>query len=267
MLHVDLPGAREKLGRGRGLGREGEGRRLVRARRQHRLAPAVPEPRSRLGGRHLGRERATASRCCSTATSRTGRGLRVLEVGAAKAWAAPYWKERDCEYVATDILTDKNIGLGRGAFYGDFGRVQADGEHLPFASETFDVDLLLRDAAPRARPAGDGAGDGARDQARRHRRRAERRDEGRRAQLGEPRPGGGEGARDQRARPHDLGLRRRVHAGRARDPPARAVRRLRRRGASARRSRRVPKVGQTLGTLAHLSAGEYSGVTIYARRR
>ncbi|MDX6486842.1 MAG: hypothetical protein QOF43_1995, partial [Gaiellaceae bacterium] len=67
------------------------------------------------------------------------RGLRVLEVGAAKAWAARFWLARDCEFVATDILVDKNIGLGRGAFYGDFGRVQADGESLPFADETFDV--------------------------------------------------------------------------------------------------------------------------------
>ncbi len=42
------------------------------------------------------------------------RGLRVLEVGAAKAWASRFWLERDCEYVATDILVDANIGLGRG---------------------------------------------------------------------------------------------------------------------------------------------------------
>ena len=63
----------------------------------------------------------------------------MLEVGAAKAWAARFWLERDCEFVATDILVDAKIGLGRGAFYGDFGRVQADGENLPFADATFDV--------------------------------------------------------------------------------------------------------------------------------
>src|SRR5579871_857634 len=45
-------------------------------------------------------------------------GLRVLELGAAKAWAAPYWRDRRAEYVATDILVDPKIGLGRGAFYG-----------------------------------------------------------------------------------------------------------------------------------------------------
>src|SRR3954454_22422593 len=67
------------------------------------------------------------------------RGLRVLEVGAAKAWASRFWLERECDFVATDILTDPNIGLARGAFYGDFGRVQADGENLPFADEAFDV--------------------------------------------------------------------------------------------------------------------------------
>jgi ubiquinone/menaquinone biosynthesis C-methylase UbiE/uncharacterized protein YbaR (Trm112 family) len=70
-------------------------------------------------------------------------GMRVLEVGAAKAWAAQHLVPLDCEYVATDILVDDVIGLGRGAFYearvGAFGRVQADGEHLPFASGAFDV--------------------------------------------------------------------------------------------------------------------------------
>src|SRR3954453_10222174 len=67
------------------------------------------------------------------------RGLRVLEVGAAKAWAARFWVGRDWHFVATDILVDPKIGLGRGAFYGDFGRVQADGEALPFPDGHFDV--------------------------------------------------------------------------------------------------------------------------------
>jgi SAM-dependent methyltransferase/uncharacterized protein YbaR (Trm112 family) len=66
-------------------------------------------------------------------------GMRVLEVGAAKCWAAPHLQRRGAEYVAADILDDPNIGLGRGSFYGDFLRVQADGEHLPFASGAFDL--------------------------------------------------------------------------------------------------------------------------------
>ena len=70
-------------------------------------------------------------------------GMRVLEVGAAKGWAAQHLVPRGCEYVATDILDDASIGLGRGAFYearvGPFARVQADGEHLPFVSEAFDL--------------------------------------------------------------------------------------------------------------------------------
>ena len=64
--------------------------------------------------------------------------MRVLEVGAAKAWAAQHLVPLGVEYVATDILADPKIGLGRGAFYearvGPFARVQADGEHLPFAT-------------------------------------------------------------------------------------------------------------------------------------
>jgi ubiquinone/menaquinone biosynthesis C-methylase UbiE/uncharacterized protein YbaR (Trm112 family) len=70
-------------------------------------------------------------------------GMRVLEVGAAKCWGAQHILPRRCEYVGTDILDDPVIGLGRGAFYaervGDFGRVQADGEHLPFADASFDL--------------------------------------------------------------------------------------------------------------------------------
>jgi ubiquinone/menaquinone biosynthesis C-methylase UbiE/uncharacterized protein YbaR (Trm112 family) len=70
-------------------------------------------------------------------------GMRVLEVGAAKAWAAQHLVPRGVEYTATDILADPNIGIGRGSFYearvGPFGRVQADGEHLPFASASFDL--------------------------------------------------------------------------------------------------------------------------------
>ena len=133
------------------------------------------------------------------------RGLRVLEVGAAKAWAARFWLERDCEFVATDILVDDKIGLGRGAFYGDFGRVQADGENLPFADETFDVtycvatlhhalDLpkMVREMARVTKPGGVVAGlnEGIRGVA---------------AQRGQPGSGGREGDRDQRARAHGAG--------------------------------------------------------------
>ena len=70
-------------------------------------------------------------------------GMRVLELGAAKCWGAQHVVPRGCSYVAVDILDDPVIGLGRGRFYeqrvGPFARVQADGEHLPFRDETFDL--------------------------------------------------------------------------------------------------------------------------------
>jgi uncharacterized protein YbaR (Trm112 family)/ubiquinone/menaquinone biosynthesis C-methylase UbiE len=69
--------------------------------------------------------------------------MRVLEVGAARTWAAQYLVPRGVEYIATDIVADSNVGLGRGAFYearvGPYARVQADGEHLPFADGAFDL--------------------------------------------------------------------------------------------------------------------------------
>lgn len=69
--------------------------------------------------------------------------MRVLEVGAAKCWAAQHLVPRGCEYVGVDILADPSIGLGRGAFYaarvGPFARIQADGERLPFADGSFDL--------------------------------------------------------------------------------------------------------------------------------
>jgi ubiquinone/menaquinone biosynthesis C-methylase UbiE/uncharacterized protein YbaR (Trm112 family) len=70
-------------------------------------------------------------------------GQRVLEVGAARCWGALHLVPRGVEYVATDILADPVIGLGRGEFYerhvGPFERVQADGENLPFADGAFDL--------------------------------------------------------------------------------------------------------------------------------
>jgi len=74
-------------------------------------------------------------------------GDRVLEVGAAKSWAAQHLLPRGCEYVACDLVVDPVIGLGRGAFFasrvGPYLRVQADGERLPFADGTFDVTFCV----------------------------------------------------------------------------------------------------------------------------
>lgn len=70
-------------------------------------------------------------------------GMRVLEIGAAKSWAAQHLLPRGCEYVACDLVVDPLIGLGRGAFFerraGPYLRVQADAERLPFANGSFDA--------------------------------------------------------------------------------------------------------------------------------
>ena len=194
------------------------------------------------------------------------RGLRVLEVGAAKCWAAPYWRDRGCEYVATDILVDPKIGLGRGSFYGEFLRVQADAENLPFADASFDVvygcaalhhalDLarMVGEMARVARPGAVVAG----------------LNEGIRGVFRDP-------ANPDQAREKELGINEHVHTVWA------YVGAFRRAGLGVRRVERaegwppvpwggllshVPKVGTTLGTFAHLTAAQYGSVSIYARNR
>ena len=194
------------------------------------------------------------------------RGLRVLEVGAAKAWAARFWLERDCEDIATDILVDPKIGLGRGAFYGDFGRVQADGENLPFADRTFDVtycvatlhhalDLpkMVKEMSRVTKPGGVVAG------------------------LNEGTRGVGRHSDNpDQAGEKEIGINEHVHT------PLAYAAAFMRSGLVVRRMERsdgwppvpygyflsrIPKVGMTIGTIAHLSVARYAGVSIYARKR
>ena len=194
------------------------------------------------------------------------RGLRVLEVGAAKAWASRFWLDRDCEYVATDILVDSKIGLGRGAFYGDFARIQADGEHLPFANAAFDLtycvatlhhalDLtqMVREMARVTKPGGIVAGlnEGVR---------------------GVFRPS----ENPEQAGEKELGINEHVHTVwtylAAFTRAGLVIRQLERPdGLPPRpyggRLSRIPAIGPTLGTVTHLSAISFGGVSIYARRR
>lgn len=190
---------------------------------------------------------------------------RVLEVGAAKCWAAPHWAARGWEYTATDVLVDASIGLGRGAFYGSFPRVQADGEHLPFADSSFDLvycvatlhhaldlDRMVAELARVARPGGIVAA------------------------LNE----GTRGLRDSGEAPQQqaeraLGINEHVHT------PWAYLAAFRRAGLRVRRAERadgyalpglagalsrIPKLGTTLGALVHLSGRGYGGLSIYARR-
>ena len=103
--------------------------------------------------------------------------MRVLEVGAAKGWAAQHLVPLGVEYVATDILADPNIGLGRGAFFErGSGRSPACRPTASTCRSRRGVRprLLRGGAPPRARPLADGRRDGAGHPARRHRRGAER---------------------------------------------------------------------------------------------
>jgi len=68
---------------------------------------------------------------------------RVLDLGAARTWAAKHFALRGCEAVALDIVADDQIGLGRGwALMEEAGveyhLVVGDSENLPFQPDTFD---------------------------------------------------------------------------------------------------------------------------------
>jgi ubiquinone/menaquinone biosynthesis C-methylase UbiE len=265
MLHEELPGAREKLAEAEGW--------LQKARSEGWYEPddtvdaVLPFVNRELGWNDKNWfANGHAFQVLLDRYIRGARGLRVLEVGAAKSWAARFWLERECDYVATDILVDQNIGLGRGAFYGDFGRVQADGEHLPFDTGTFDVtycvatlhhalDLpkMVREMARVTRRGGVVAG------------------------LNEGTRGVGRSSDNpEQASEKELGINEHVHT-----VWSYLVAFMRARVVAPRMERsdggppvplgyllsHVPKVGTTLATLAYLSARPYSGVSIYGRRR
>ena len=265
MLHEELPGAREKLGETAGW--------VEKAR-----AEGWYEPDDQVDAvlpfvnRELGWDNQTwlanghSFQVLLDRYIGDARGLRVLEVGAAKAWGSRFWLERDCEYVATDILVDDKIGLGRGAFYGDFGRVQADGEHLPFPDAAFDVVYCvatLHHALDLSKMVDEMA---------------------RVARRGAVVAGLNEGTRgvrqsgenpDQQGE-KELGINEHVHSIWAYiysfTRAGLVVRRLERADGwppvpYGGKLSKLPKVGPSLGTLAHLSAAHYSGVSIYARKR
>jgi len=264
MLHEDLPGAREKLGETAGW--------VEKAKAEGWYEPddavdsVLPFVNRELGWDDLvWLANGHSFQVLLDRYVGDLRGLRVLEVGAAKAWAARYWLERDCEFVATDILVDQKIGLGRGAFYGDFGRVQADGEHLPFADESFDVvycvatlhhalDLrqMVSEMARVARPGAVVAG------------------------LNEGTRGVGRSPENpDQAGEKEVGINEHVHTVWAYLASfARAGLRVRRMerpdgwppSPYGRMLSKIPKIGLSLGTLTHLSAVHYCGVSIYARK-
>jgi SAM-dependent methyltransferase len=265
MLHPDLPGASEKL-------REAEGW-LEKAKSEGWYEPddavdsVLPFVNRELGWDNpLWLANGHSFQVLLDRYAKDARGLRVLEVGAAKAWAARFWLERECEFVATDILVDKKIGLGRGAFYGDFGRVQADGEALPFADEHFDITYCVA-TLHHALDLGAMVGEMARVTKR----------GGVVAGLNE----GVRGVLRSKDNPEQdaekaLGINEHVHT------VWHYAIAFARKGVIVRRVERadgwpplpfgyflshVPKVGMTVGTLVHLTPARYAGASIYGRRR
>ena len=265
MLHPELPGAPEKL-------REAQGW-VEKARAEGWYEPddtvdaVLPFVNRELGWDNpLWLANGHSFQVLLDRYVKDQRGLRVLEVGAAKAWAARFWLERDCDFVATDILVDDKIGLGRGAFYGDFGRVQADGEHLPFPDDTFDIaycvatlhhaldlDLMVREMARVTMPSGVVAG----------------LNEGIRGVLRSKDNPEQEGEKA-------LGINEHVHTiwhyafAFARN--GLTIRRIERADGwppvpFGYFLSRVPKIGMTAGTLAHLTPARYAGASIYGRKR
>jgi uncharacterized protein YbaR (Trm112 family) len=265
MLHEDLPGARAKLGETAGW--------VEKARSEGWYEPddavdaVLPFVNRDLGWNDsTWRANAYSFENLFNRYLPDARGLRVLEVGAAKSWAGRFWLERDCTYVATDILVDSKIGLGRGSFYGDFARVQADGEHLPFVDGAFDVTYCLAtlhhalDLTQMVR-----------EMSRVTRTR------GLVAAMNEGTRGLGRNTENpDQATEKSMGINEHVHTVWA---YAGAFFRA---GLTVRRMERadgwpplpfgyllskIPKIGMTMGTVTHLSAARFAGVSIYARKR
>jgi uncharacterized protein YbaR (Trm112 family) len=264
MLHEELPGARAKLGEAVGW--------VEKAREEGWYEPDdevdahLPFLNEELGWEDL--NWASNSHSIRVLLGLVGerRGLRVLELGAAKAWASRFWLARGCEYVATDILADPKIGLGRGAFYGEFARVQADGEHLPFPDASFDVVYCvatLHHALDLGRMVHEMA---------------------RVARRGALVAGLNEGTRgvlrsadnpEQEAE-KALGINEHVHTvwayAAAFARTGLRIRRLERADGKppspyGRVLSKLPRLGPPLGTLVHLSVYPYAGVSVYAGRR
>ena len=196
--------------------------------------------------------------------------MRVLEVGAARCWGAVHLVPRGVRYVATNILADPVIGLGRGEFcerqVGPFERVQADGENLPFADGSFDLTYTvasLHHALDPARMVAEMA-------------RVTRRggivaalNEGTRA------PGASEDAPQQQAE-KDLGINEHVHTmwaylaafARAGVVPTRLEQAEGYEALSDRKLRHVLRLplGRLLATLYTQNLSAYSGLTIFGRK-
>jgi SAM-dependent methyltransferase len=67
----------------------------------------------------------------------------VLDLGAGRGWAAKHFAQRGCRVVALDVVSDGNVGLGRGRVLMNhagvyFDRLIGDAERLPFYDNSFD---------------------------------------------------------------------------------------------------------------------------------
>jgi SAM-dependent methyltransferase len=75
------------------------------------------------------------------------RPLRILDLGAGNGWMSYRLALMEHSPIAVDLLTNDYDGLGAALHFGRqvrplFPRVQADLDHLPFASSTFDLAIF-----------------------------------------------------------------------------------------------------------------------------
>ena len=265
MLDEEPPGARVKL-------REAEGW-LKKARAEGWYEPddevdgcLRSSTSSSAGTTRTGSRTALVEEVLSTATSRTPAACGCIAHRRGEGVGFVLLAERDCDYVATDILVDPQHWSRPGCVLRERRRPRAADVRASSFDDASQRRLLRRDPAPTRSTCGGWFARWTVSRATAQSSRGSTREREGCCAAREPGAGGREGAPGSTSTCTPCWRTRPPSHARASRAPDGALGRLAAVPFGYFLSR-VPRVGMTTGTLAHLSAGRYAGVSIIGRRR